>query len=418
MSAIGIAALGVRSPASALYEVVERKGLGHPDTLCDVLAENLSVSLSRFYCERFGAILHHNVDKALLVAGRARPAFGGGEVVTPLEIILAGRATRTYRGVSVPVDEMAVELSREWLRTHVRHLDCERDVRIVPRIGEASPDLASLFERRGSEREPLANDTSFGVGFAPLDRLERTVLAVDAALRGPRLLRAHPEIGDDIKLMGVRAGKRLELTVACAFVGRHVRDLADYRAKKARVAELCLHAARRAFRGEVALTLNAADGETADSVYMTVTGLSAEGGDDGEVGRGNRVNGLITPYRPMSLEASAGKNPRTHTGKLYNVLAQRIAQALVSDVAGVREAYCWLLSRIGSPVSQPALADIRVRLGAGRSLAQVRRACVAVAETHLAGAGTLWREIIGARRPMRVGMSFTRPFGLVSPEDS
>ncbi|HEY6824014.1 MAG TPA: methionine adenosyltransferase, partial [Steroidobacteraceae bacterium] len=133
MSAIGIGALGECSPATAPYEVVERKGLGHPDTLCDALAENLSVGLSRFYLERFGTILHHNVDKALLVAGSARPAFGGGELVTPIEIILAGRATRKYRGVSVPVDEMAVELSRDWLRANLRHLDAERDVRIVPR---------------------------------------------------------------------------------------------------------------------------------------------------------------------------------------------------------------------------------------------------------------------------------------------
>ncbi|HYL25641.1 MAG TPA: methionine adenosyltransferase, partial [Burkholderiales bacterium] len=346
--------------------------------------------LSRFYLERFGAILHHNVDKALLIAGAARPAFGGGELVTPIEITLAGRATRRYQGVTVPVDEMAVELSRVWISRHLRYLDPERDVRIVPRIGEASPDLASLFLRRGAERVPLANDTSFGVGFAPLDRLERAVLAVDAALRTPRTLREHPEIGDDVKLMGVRAGTRTSLTVACAFVGRHVRDLADYRAKKARLARLCRHA----FGGSVDVEVNAADGDTADSIYLTASGLSAEGGDDGQVGRGNRVNGLITPYRPMSLEATAGKNPQTHTGKLYNLLAERIAQALVREVAGVSEAYCWLLSRIGSPLSEPQLADVRVRLVKRQSLRQVRRACADVIRAQLETAGMLWRQIV------------------------
>ena len=54
-------------------------------------------------------------------------------------------------------------------------------------------------------------------------------------------------------------------------------------------------------------------------IYLTVTGLSAEQGDDGEVGRGNRVNGLITPSRAMSLEAAAGKNAVAHVGKLYNL---------------------------------------------------------------------------------------------------
>jgi len=88
-----------------------------------------------------------------------------------------------------------------------------------------------------------------------------------------------------------------------------------------------------------------ADGDTPESIYLTVTGTSAEAGDDGEVGRGNRANGLITPYRPMSLEATAGKNPVTHVGKIYNVLAQRIAAGIVRETAGVEEAYCSLLSR-------------------------------------------------------------------------
>ncbi len=52
-------------------EVVERKGAGHPDTICDALAETLSRNLCREYQSRFGYILHHNVDKALLCGGRA-----------------------------------------------------------------------------------------------------------------------------------------------------------------------------------------------------------------------------------------------------------------------------------------------------------------------------------------------------------
>ena len=88
-----IAIEAIREPVEPEVEIVERKGLGHPDTICDALAENLSLALSRFYLERFGAILHHNVDKGLLCGGAARPAFGGGEVTEPIEIYLAGRAT-------------------------------------------------------------------------------------------------------------------------------------------------------------------------------------------------------------------------------------------------------------------------------------------------------------------------------------
>ena len=83
--------------AARPVEIVERKGIGHPDTICDALAEELSIALSKFYLERFGLILHHNVDKALLWGGAARAGFGGGEVLQPIELFLAGRATREGR---------------------------------------------------------------------------------------------------------------------------------------------------------------------------------------------------------------------------------------------------------------------------------------------------------------------------------
>jgi S-adenosylmethionine synthetase len=394
-----IRALSSRGPAAAPHEIVERKGRGHPDSLCDALAESLSIALSRFYLERFGRILHHNVDKALLIGGAAQPAFGGGELLEPIEITLAGRATRHFRGVTVPVDELAVQTSREWLRRHVRNIDPGRDVRIVPRIRETSPDLAALFMRRGERAVTLANDTSFGAAFAPFDRLERAVLAVEQRLTAADTQAAYPEIGDDVKVLGARSGERIELIVACALVGRHVRDLPDYFAKKENVRLVAAAAAREAAEGEVDVTVNAADGDTAESVYLTVTGLSAEAGDDGQVGRGNRVNGLITPYRPMSLEAAAGKNPLSHTGKLYNLLAGRIVGRLVEALDGVEEAYCHLLSRIGSSVSEPQLADIGLRLVDPRALDALRPRAMEIVQAQLGEAPELWRELVGFSAP-------------------
>jgi len=378
------------SPASLPLEIVERKGLGHPDTICDALTENLSGALSRYYLERCGAILHHNVDKALLCGGAARPAFGGGEIVAPIDIYLAGRATAEFEGVTIPVEELAVEESRRWLRANLRHLDPERHVRIHPRIRPTSPDLAALFLRRRAAGAPLANDTSLGVGYAPLDELESAVLAVERGLNSPEVKAAHPEIGEDIKVMGTRSGGELSLTVACALVGRYVASIEDYRAKKARVRTLAAAAAG----GRAAVEVNTADGDTADSVYLTVTGLSAESGDDGQVGRGNRVNGLITPYRPMSLEAAAGKNPVTHVGKLYNLLANRVAHALVAEVAGVREAYCYLVSRIGRPITEPQVMDLKLRLDDPEALPALAPRVADIARAELEGVTTLWRELI------------------------
>ncbi len=382
------------SAASRPLEIVERKGLGHPDTICDALVESLSRALSHVYLERFGAILHHNVDKALLVGGLARPAFGAGETVLPMEIHLAGRATRHFRGETIPVDDIAIATTRAWLHDNLRELP-ERDVRIHTHIRPTSPDLAELYLRHREHGAPLANDTSFGIGYAPLDVLERSVLAADVALHDPLAKAALPWVGDDTKVMGVRDGSELALTVACAFIGRHVPDLAAYVENKA---VLVAHV-RRGVEAEagrpVSVTVNTADGAKADSVYLTVTGLSAEGGDDGQVGRGNRVNGLITPYRPMSLEAAAGKNPVSHVGKLYNVAAGIIARAVVAEVEGVDEAVCTLLSRIGQPIDAPYIAEVAVRSHDGRMSGAWRLRIDELVRAQLASIGDLWRDFVG-----------------------
>jgi S-adenosylmethionine synthetase len=391
---VTVSPLFVPAVAQLPLEIVERKGVGHPDTICDALAENLSAALSRFHLERFGVILHHNVDKALLRGGAARPAFGGGEILEPIEIYLTGRATHSCSGVAVPIEELAVEGSGEWLKRHLRFLDPERHVRVISRIRPTSPDLAALFLRQADDGGALANDTSFGVGFAPLDDLEGIVLAVERHLNSQAVKRAHPQIGEDIKVMGERRRDGIVLTVACAMVGRHIRDMDAYRAAKARVEALALEAARPRTRLPVRVQVNTADGDTPDSIYLTVTGLSAEAGDDGQVGRGNRVNGLITPYRPMTLEAAAGKNPVTHVGKLYGVMAERVAQAVVEQVPGVEEVYCYLLSCIGRPIAQPRVFDLKVRLAQPRDLDTLMPRIAEVAHATFGGIGAIWREAV------------------------
>ena len=133
---------------------------------------------------------------------------------------------------------------------------------------------------------------------------------------------------------------------------------------------------------EADVAVNAADDRKTGAVYLTVTGTSAEAGDDGEVGRGNRVNGLITPGRPMSLEAAAGKNPVTHVGKIYNVVARNIAASLVEDVPEISSAQCLLVSRIGSPVTQPALIDIKVTID-GAAISELEHQAKDIVERHL-----------------------------------
>ena len=380
--------------SSLPLEIVERKGLGHPDTICDALAEELSRNLSNYYLDHFGMILHHNVDKALLCGGQALASFGGGEMIKPIEIYLAGRATDHVGGVKVPIQEMAIEGSRRWLNEHLRFVDIDRHVRFYCNIRPGSVELTKLFLSQHKAKIAIANDTSCGVGYAPLNTLENLVLQVERYLNSPDIKAAFPAIGEDIKVMGVRRGNEISLTVACAMVGQFITDMSGYINIKKKVAELTHIAANMAGAEPINVVVNAADDIAEKNIYLTVTGTSAENGDDGEVGRGNRANGLITFYRPMSMEALAGKNPVSHIGKLYNVLAQRIAQDIVNSVDGVLEVYCYLLGQIGQPIDDPAVADLKVRLASGVDMEEVRGQVDVVAHYHLATIKTLWRALI------------------------
>lgn len=387
---------GALGPNGQDFEVVERKGAGHPDTLCDALAERFSVALSRFYLERFGFVLHHNVDKVLLVGGRAEPRFGGGEVVEPIEIFFAGRATRRYKGVDVPVEALAIEASRALLRDVFHALDPVRHVKIHCLVRPGSADLVELFERQKRSGVWLANDSSIGAGFAPLSPLERAVLAVDRALAAPEMRKAQSCYGEDLKLLAMRHRDETEMTVACAFCDHFVSDIDDYFRKKAELASLVA----KVCAAGTAVSVNAADSRAENSVYLTVTGTSAEAGDDGEAGRGNRANGLITPCRPMTMEGVAGKNPVSHVGKLYNLAARDIAAAVIRAVPEIEAAECYLASRIGEPVAEPAFAHLRIALRAGGSAAAFRPKIEPILHEQLAALDSLWRRLLDGTCPV------------------
>lgn len=381
-------------------EIVERKGLGHPDTICDRLSEKFSVALSKYYLEHFGLVLHHNVDKALIAAGRSEPAFGAGRIVEPFDLFLAGRATAQVHGERIPIRELAHDAVSAWFATHMHACDVASGLRLNCITREGSSDLVDLFKRQRDAGRYLANDTSCGVGFAPLTDLERLVLAVETALNTPDFKQQSPETGEDIKVMGVREHDAIKLTVSCAFIGRYLENLAAYRIAKDRLHDAVLRIARTITSRAVDVRINAADGDTEQSIYLTVSGTSAEIGDDGETGRGNRINGLITPCRPMTLEAAAGKNPITHVGKLYNAAANRLAQALVAEVPGLREAECYLVSQIGSPIDEPRSVYLRVQHEDGGLGSDLQAHVHAIAAREIAHIPELWKAFLNEELPV------------------
>lgn len=339
-------------------EIVERKGIGHPDTIIDGIMEEISVELSKAYLKEFGAILHHNVDKGQIVGGEAKPEFGGGKVIQPVFILLSGRASYEAEGKIIPVQEIALETTKKYIKQNLRFLDPDADIEIMSKIRPGSRDLVELFLR--NKGVPLANDTSFGVGYAPFSDAENVVLAVEKYLNSKEYKKAHPEVGEDIKVMGLRENSKIKLTVAVAFVDRFIHSLEEYITTKERVKNDILKKAKEITKMDVEVFLNTADDIKNKSVYITVTGLSAEAGDDGSVGRGNRVNGLITPFRLMTLEAAAGKNPVNHVGKIYSVLAFKIAKEISEECPDLRDVSVSLLSQIGKPINEPKMAFVEL----------------------------------------------------------
>lgn len=337
-------------------EMVERKGLGHPDSLCDGIAEAVSVALCKEYKKKCGMILHHNTDKVQLVAGRSNPKYGGGEVISPIYILLGGRATREFEGEEIAVDTVAIKAAKEYLRKNIRNLDVNNHVMVDSKVGTGSYDLLTVFRDKNKEI-PLANDTSFGVAHAPFSEIESIALNAENRVMAEYRNR-ELAVGEDMKVMALREKDKITLTIGDAFVSKYVDDYEHYEDAKQRLKEFVSGVAEEYTSREVITMINMAD--TPDSVYITVTGTSAEMGDDGGAGRGNRSNGLITPNRPISMEGTPGKNPVNHTGKIYNLLANKIANEVVDSVDGIQEVYIKILSEIGRRIDDPKVATAQI----------------------------------------------------------
>ena len=382
-------------------EIVERKGIGHPDSIIDGACEAVSIALSKYYLDNFDAILHHNVDKGLLVGGKSNAVFGGGRVLDPIYILVAGRATDVVpvngRKEVIPVEELSKEAVANYIRGTMRFLDPDKHVRLDTMIRQGSPDLISVFLRK--KAMPVSNDTSVGVGFAPLSPTETAVMEVEQLLNSSKFKKKYPEVGEDVKVMGMRLRDQLNITVAAAMVSGKIPDASHYQSVIEEVRDRVEDRLAEVVGGSMKtlLKLNSGDDPKRGSYYLTVTGTSAEQGDDGNTGRGNRVNGLISPMRQYSMEATAGKNPVNHTGKLFNAVAILAAQRITKEVPGVREAYVRILSRIGSPIDQPQIASAAVVLEKGKSFSQVRSDVESVLDESLAEIRKVTQLILAER---------------------
>jgi S-adenosylmethionine synthetase len=362
-------------------EIVERKGLGHPDTICDSLVEAIALALNRMYLERLGTVVHYNIDKALLIAGQCRKGFGGGEVIRPMELIVGDRATFEVDGHKLPVEDTAVAAVEAWLAGHLPLVLPHLRTRVA--LAPGSAELAGIFTSPAAE--VVSNDTSGASGYAPLSETEALVLAVERFLNGAAFKAAFPDTGQDVKVFGRRQDDRLSLTVAMPLLAALTPSEAAYfRRKDEILAALTEHVRGAPFELDWRLNNLDAAGHGSDGVYLSLTGTSAEDADSGQVGRGNRANGLIAFARPTGGEATAGKNALAHAGKVYSVLSHRLARRIHAATAGLAEVYVHLAARIGEPVDHPWI-DVQLVLHEGVTLPDVEASVRATVDTEARG---------------------------------
>jgi len=303
-------------------EIIEYKGPGHPDSITDSVVEQCATFLDTYYLRVYGKVLHYNVDKAVFLAGDVNVSFGGCIINKHPCFILGGQ-------VSMITEELKQGLIDTIYATIDKILPKLRGFDIEIRCNNVVANLNHISE------QALANDTSFGVGYYPLSENEKKVVDIAEGIECI-IRRGDIPMGGDYKIMFTPKS----ITISAPLYAKRVKSKEEYAGFKKQI--------ERWFSKYDNVIFNP-DFDNGFP-YLTICGSSIECGDDGQVGRGNRYNGLITPCKPMTIEAYCGKNNRNHVGKLYQKLASEKAKEIALGTGRYTEVI--LVSKIGHPISE------------------------------------------------------------------
>lgn len=348
------------------YETIERKGLGHPDSIADGLAADISRRYSNYTIKECdGLILHHQIDKLMIIGGKTKVDFGSGVFVEPIRIIVAGRITYKYIKKVIPVNEILNTSIKDYFNELFPIVDFNHDILVENRLTDyAGPGtiksskgaIANMFSPkdkvhvRGYEKL-VANDTSYCIAYSPYSNLENAIINVEHFLNNRNTKTKYPWLGSDIKIMAVRNKDKVEITVCVPQIAKYVPTFNDYKNNLYVIGRIIDIKFRRILpKYKIEIFINTKDDYESMNVYLTASGASLSG-DIGVVGRGNRTNGLITSNRPMSMEGTNGKNPRYYSGFIYAVATKNISADLlkVTGKANVVE----IVSQNGGLLSRP-----------------------------------------------------------------
>lgn len=330
------------------FEVVETKGKGHPDNICDTLAEKISANYSDYCLKNYGVILRHMIDKLSILGGGSKVYFGHGEMLAPIRMLVNGRFTDRFGTKKIDYMSIVKNTIVEYFKELFPLLDTDKYLVIVDNThhnegpgvvynqdNSTNNERKQFFEVVNDEdfkrhnNHNKCNDTSTTVSYYPMSKLENFVLNIEQFLNSKEYKIMNPWVGNDIKVMGIRKDDMVEITSCVPLIAKYIQDLADYKDKLVKIKEDILVLSKNYFDDfDIKIYLNSRDDYDKNDLYLTAIGSAVESGDEGAVGRGNRTRGVIPFARNFSMEASCGKNPVYHTGKLFAAIGDVISKEI------------------------------------------------------------------------------------------
>ncbi len=353
-------------PEQMDLEVVERKGWGHPDTLADALAELVSIDYSKFCLANFGFVLHHNIDKLYIGAGLFKSDFGYCQKVRPVQVSINGRMSDVYGGQKIDLELLQKNSILAYLQSVLPRLN-QADI-VITQNATQNSRIPFWFSPRDIRDLPeysdlKASDSAVCVFSWPLTTTENLVYSLENHFWDKSGDFPHPKfdfLGQDIKVMAYRQGQDINIGVRVPVISLCVKDQAEYDAAvssiQAELSDLAAEIAGGHYRVELKVNVS--------KPYLLGVGSCIECGEEGLVGRGNANSGLISSFRPHSMEAPSGKNPMYHTGRVLNFLVMNLARALYDEL-GVKNTVL-AMTKNGGSLIPPFLLSVSTNKAVAR----------------------------------------------------
>jgi S-adenosylmethionine synthetase len=315
-------------PSQEKIEVVERKGIGHPDSVADIIAESFSNKYSKYCLEHFGEVLNHWFDKVTISGGEAELSPGFLKVLKKPKIYLFGKVTHVINN-NIPLDLMFKETVNDvFSKIFGIEKSLLPDTFIDVNSGVGADHIKDFYTYNNLKKntELFSNDTVFCNGYFNYSKLENYVIDLENYVNSADFKKKFPQTGFDVKILGVRTSNSVVATVCVPFISKKVNSWEDYKKQKLIIHD-DLNKFSKPYKWDLLdIQLNTKDSDRMG--YLTVFGTALDKGDFGAVGRGNRYSGIISLNRGETQEAYHGKNPMIHSGKLYTIIAHRIARRI------------------------------------------------------------------------------------------